>query len=217
MDAYNKPKIADAFNDFFTNIGQKLASQIPKSSKTFETYINIANVIMDSNPLSIRDINNYRPISVAPCFSKILERLMYNHIYKFLKENSVLYEKQFGFQSGYSTNDAIVQLVDKIFDSFEKEQFTLRVFIDLPKALDTIDYSLLLKKLKLYGITDKNLAWFESYLSNRKQYIEIGEKTDLKYVACGVPQGSFLGPLLFLVYVSDLPNASVIRSNYVCR
>ena len=97
-----------------------------------------------------------------------------------------------------------------MFDSFEKEQFTLGVFIDLSKAFDTVDHSFILKKLKLYGITEKNLAWFESYLSNRKQYIEIGEnsKTDLKYVTCGVPQGSILGPLLFLVYVNDLPNAS---------
>ena len=156
------------------------------------------------------DVSNYRPISVLPCFSKILERLMYNHLSKYLKENNILYEKQFGFQSGYSTNDAIVQLVDKIFDSFEKEQFTLGVSIDLPKAFDIVDHSILLKKLKFYGITDKNLAWFESYLSNRKQYIEISEnsKTDLKYLTCDVPQGSILGPLLFLVYVNDLSNTS---------
>ena len=122
---------------------------------------------------------------------------MYNCLYKYLKENNILYEKQFGFQSGYSTNDAIVLLVDKFFDSFEKEQFTVGVFIDLSKAFDTVDHSILLKKLKFYGITDKNLAWFESCFSNRKQYIKIGEnsKTDLKYVTCGVPQGSILGPL----------------------
>ena len=135
---------------------------------------------------------------------------MYNRLYKYLNENNFLYEKQFGFQSGYSTNDAIFQLVDKIFDHFEKEQFTLGVFIDLSKTFDTVDHSILLKKMRFDGITDKNLAWFESYLSNRKQYIEIGEnsKTDLKYVTCGVPQGSILGPLLFIVYVNDLPNAS---------
>ena len=118
------------------------------------------------------DTSNYRPISILPCFSKILECLMYNRLYKYLNENNILYEKQFGFQSEYSINDAIVQSVDKIFDSFEKGQFiTLEVCIDLSKAFDTVGYSILLKKLKLYGTTEKNLAWFESYLSNRKQHI----------------------------------------------
>ena len=130
---------------------------------------------------------------------------MCNLLYKYLKEDNILYEKRFSFQVGYSTSDAIVQLVDKIFDSFEKEQFTLGVFIDLSKAFDTVDHSILLKKLKIYGITGKNLAWFQSYLSDTNQCIEIGEnsKTDRKYVTCGVPKD-----LLFLVYVNDLANAS---------
>ena len=155
------------------------------------------------------DISNYRPITVLPCFSKIVEHLMYSRLYKYLRENNILFEEHFGFQSGYSTNDAIAQLVDKIFYSFQKEQFTLGVFIDLSKAFDTVDHLILRKKLKLFGITDKNLAWFKSYLSNRKQYIQIGEnsKADLKYVTCGFPQGSILGPFLFLVHVNDLPNA----------
>ena len=139
---------------------------------------------------------------------------MYNCLYKYLKENNILYEKQFSFQSRCSTNDDIFQLVDNVFDSFEKELFTLGVFIDLSKIFDTVDHSILLKTLKFYGITDKNLAWFESYLSIRKQYIEIGEnsKKELKYVTCGVPQQSILGPLLFLVYVNDLPSASQVKN-----
>ena len=84
----------------------------------------------------------------------------------------------------------MVELVDKIFDSYEKERFTLGVFINLSKAFYAFDHSILLKKLKLYNINNKTLAWFESYLPNRKQYIEISEnsKTDLKYVTCGFPQ-----------------------------
>ena len=83
---------------------------------------------------------------------------MYNCLYKYLKENNILYEKQFSFQGGYSTSDTIVQLVDKIFDSFETEQFTLGVINDLSKAFDTVDHSILLKKFKLYGIRDENLV-----------------------------------------------------------
>ena len=123
---------------------------------------------------------------------------MYNRIYKHLKENNILNEKQFGFQSGYSINDAIAQLVDKIFDSFEKEQFTLGVFIDLSKAFDTVDHSILLKKLKLYGITDKNLAWFESYLSNRKQYIQVKiAKQILNMLLVASPKDLFLDHFCF--------------------
>ena len=103
-------------------------------------------------------ISNYWPISVLVCFSKILECLMYDRLYKYLKENNILYEKQFGFQSKYSTNDATSN--QSIFYSFEKEQFTLRVSIHLSKAFDAVDHAILLKKIKLYGITDKNLAWF---------------------------------------------------------
>ena len=223
MDVHNKPETTDAFNDFFTNIGQKLASEMPKSSETFETYANKVSVKMESKPLLTKklkdtffslkisgvdnvsfniikkyfgvlcepliylfklflekrvfpddlkiakvtlickvgdnsNISNYRPISVLPCFSKILERLMYNCLYKYLKENNILYEKQFSFQGGYCTSDTIVQLVDKIFDSFEIEQFTLGVINDLSKAFDTVDHSILLKKFKLYGIRDENLV-----------------------------------------------------------
>ena len=107
-------------------------------------------------------VSNYKPISVLPCFPKILKLLMYNHLYTYLKENNILYKKQFGFQSGHSTNDSIVELVDKSFYSFEKGHFTLGVFIDSSKAFDTIDHSILLKKLKLYGMTDKDFAWFQS-------------------------------------------------------
>ena len=156
------------------------------------------------------NLSNYRSISVLSCFSKILERIMYNHLYQYLTENKILYPKQFGFQTGHSTEHVIVQLVDQILESFEYNKYTLDVFIDLSKAFDTVDHSILLKKLELYGVTDQNHSWFKSYLSNRKQFIQINneENTEVETITCGVPQGSILGPLLFLLYVNDLKNAS---------
>ena len=93
---------------------------------------------------------------------------MYNRLYQYLTENKTLYLKEFGFQTGHSTEHAIVQLVDKILGSFEYNKYTLGVFIVLSKAFDTVDNSMLLKKLELYGVTDRNHSWFKNYLSNRK-------------------------------------------------
>ena len=131
-------------------------------------------------------------------------------MYKYLIENNILYSKHFGFQNGHSTDHAVGQLVDQTIESFENNKYTLGVFIDLSKAFDTVDHSILLKKLELYGITDRNDGWVKSYLSSRKQLIQISEKekTSLETISCGVPQGSILGPLLFLLYVDDLKSAS---------
>ena len=158
------------------------------------------------------DLGNYRPISVLPCFSKILERIMHGRLHAYLEENKILYSKQFGFQLGQSTDHAIVQLVDQIYDSFDANRYTIGVFVDLSKAFDTVDHNILIKKLQLYGIKGKTLEWLKSYLTNRKQYIQIdkNDKTDLKTIKCGVPQGSILGPLLFLIYVNDLQYVSTI-------
>ena len=116
-------------------------------------------------------INNYRPISILPCFSKLLERIMYNRLYNFLVEKNILHQKQFGFQNAHSTEHAILQLVNQITEAFSQGEYTLGIFIDLSKAFDTVNRNILLEKLKSYGIQSENLKWFRSYLSNRKQFI----------------------------------------------
>ena len=135
---------------------------------------------------------------------------MHNRLYQYLTENKILYPKQFGFQKGHSTEHAIVQLVDQILEFFEYNKYTLGVFIDLSRAFDTVNHSLLLKKLELYAVTDRNHSRFKIYLSNRKQFIQINneESTELEGITCGVPQVSILGPLLLLLYVNDIKNTS---------
>ena len=135
---------------------------------------------------------------------------MYNRVYNFLTKNNLLFSRQFGFQKNTSTEHAILQFVDDIKQSFSKGEFTLGVFIDLSKAFDTVDHEILLKKLGFYGINGKTKQWFESYLRNRYQFVSFdnGKSTTLLKILCGVPQGSILGPLLFLIYVNDLHKAS---------
>ena len=127
-----------------------------------------------------------------------------------------MFNKQFGFRACHSTEHALLELIDQIFGSFNDKNYFLRSFNDLSKAFDTVDHSILLKKLEHYGIKGRCLSWFQSYLSNRKQYLEFKQdnktgNTELSNIICGVPQGSILGPLLFIIYVNDLSQTSQIK------
>ena len=150
------------------------------------------------------ECDNYRPISLLSNINKIIEKLMHTSLYKFLNIHNC-YDSQFGFRESHSTNHALISFTEDIRNALDNKKFVGRVFIDLQKAVDTVDHKILLSKLNHYGIRGTSNEWYNSYLTNRKQYVSTnGFKSDEKVMSFGVPQGSVLGPLLFLIYINDI-------------
>ena len=173
--------------------------------------LKIAKVIPIYKKDDKSQVTNYRPISLLPSISKLLEKIVYKRLISFLTVNNILNKSQFGFRKNCSTDFAIIQLLDKVTELLSQKEHIIAIYMDLSKAFDTIDHITLLSKLDNYGIRGPAYSWIKSYLSERKQFVYIdGHNSNMLNIQCGVPQGSILGPLLFLIYVNDIINSSKI-------
>ena len=187
-------QIVDSYIDHLTYL-----INISIEQGVFPDEMKLAKVLPIYKPDDVQLIQNYRPISVLPFFSKVFEKVIFNQVIEFLDSHNILYDNQFGFRKGHSTSHAVIALVDKVSQALDKGKIVVGVFLDLKKAFDTVDHDILLRKLFAHGIRDNLLKWFKSYLTNRTQYVYINDnQSEIKNITHGVPQGSIWDPFSLL-------------------
>ena len=219
IDKQLKNKSSSGYDNISSKLLKQLKTQLIEpltflinqsiDSGKFPNLLKLAKIKTLFKKGDAHDTNNYRPISLLPAFSKIFEKVLLNQLVDYFNEHSLFYKSQYGFRNKHSTELAVLELIDYLTQVADKGKTPFSVFIDLSKAFDCLDHSILIKKLQYYGIQGKALDLLTDYLQDRTQFTyHRGKKSSNTHLTTGVPQGSILGPFLFLVYMNDFSNCN---------